>query len=254
MALRTRTLLAAGGALVAALVVTGCGSGSAVSDDKEPETRAFALSGTTLTVDSDGSDIEIAPADVKELEVTRWFSGWTALGEDPKVTWALDGGTLKLRTECDALINDCAVKHRIKVPRGVVVKVVDDNGSVVASGFDTTLTVRTDNGDVTVKDVSGALDLKTDNGNLRVSGVTSPQVVARSDNGDVRLALEKVPGRVETTTDNGDVTVELPRAAYKVTAESDNGDVHVKVDRSESSAHVVTARSDNGEVTVRSAN
>ncbi|MCP3821173.1 DUF4097 domain-containing protein [Streptomyces sp. A3M-1-3] len=193
MALRTRTFLAAGGALAAALVMTGCGSGSAVSDDEKPETRAFALSGKTLTVDSDGSDIEIAPADVKELEVTRWFSGWTALGEDPKVTWGLDGGTLKLRTECDALVSDCAVKHRIKVPRGVVVKVEDDNGAVVASGFDNKLTIRSDNGDVTVELPRAAY-----------------KVTAESENGDVDVKVDRSESSAHVVTarsDSGEVTV-----------------------------------------------
>jgi hypothetical protein len=258
MGLRNRTFLAAGGVMIVAALVGGCGGGGseAKAEDKTPESKTFALSGKKLTIDSDGSDIQLVPADVEDLEVTRWFSGRTALGESPRVTWDMKRDTLTLRTECDALISDCSARHEVKVPRGVAVVVEEDNGAVTASGFDTALTLRSDNGEVVVRDSSGALDLFSDNGQVVAEGVSGKSVRATSDNGAVRLRLTAVPDRVETSSDNGSVTIELPRAAatYKVTTESDNGQVDVDVPLDDTSRHVVEAHSDNGEITVRSVN
>jgi DUF4097 and DUF4098 domain-containing protein YvlB len=107
-----------------------------------------------------------------------------------------------------------------------------------------------------VRDVSGPLELSADNGSVEAERVSGSSVIARADNGAVRIGLTRVPDLVDTVSDNGSVTIDLPagRSAYAVSAEADNGDVSVKVPRSESSKHVVKARSDNGEVTVRTAN
>ncbi|NBM16485.1 DUF4097 family beta strand repeat-containing protein [Streptomyces sp. GC420] len=249
-----RTFAAVGGGLVTALLVAGCGSSNAAEEDDTPERKAFSFGGRILTIEADGSEIELAPADVEDVEVTRWFTGWTALGESPKVTWGMKGSTLTFRTECDALINDCAAKHAVKVPRGVAVVVENDNGKVTASGFGTSLKLRSDNGKVVVRDSSGALELKSDNGEVVAEAIGSAQVRADSENGAVRLAFTEVPDRVEAGSDNGEVRIELPRATYRVSAGSDNGDADVSVPRSDTSGHVVEAHSDNGEVTVRSAN
>jgi hypothetical protein len=254
VALRTRTLLAAGGAVLVSVAVTGCG---ADAGDAKAEHKSFALSGKTLTIDSDNSQIELVPADVKDVEVTRRVDGWVFMGSGPNAKWSMKDGTLTLRLDCDAVASSCEARHEIRVPRGVAVTVRDDNGGVTATGFSTPLKVRSDNGRVTVRDSSGALDLDSDNGQVVAEGVTAKDIVAGSDNGEVRLTLAAVPDRVESSSNNGAVRITLPQksgVAYKVSTRSSNGDVHVSVDRDDSSAHVVRATSDNGEVTVRSAN
>nr|WP_307798447.1 DUF4097 family beta strand repeat-containing protein [Streptomyces beijiangensis] len=254
MVLRTRTLLAAGGAVLVSVALTGCG---ADAGDAKAEHRSFALSGKTLTIDSDDSQIELVSADVKDVEVTRRVDGWVFMGSGPNAKWSMKDGTLKLRLNCDAVASSCEARHQIKVPRGVAVTVRDDNGGVTATGFSTALKLRSDNGRVTVRDSSGTLDLDSDNGKVVAEGITSKDVVAGSDNGEVRLTLAAVPDRVETSSNNGSVEIALPQQAgiaYKVSTKTSNGDVHVSVPRSDTSAHVVRATSDNGEVTVRSAN
>lgn len=250
---RIRALLAAGGAVVA-LAVSGCGGGADV-DGAPVETKRFPFSGEALTIDADNSELEIVPADIADVRVSRQVDGWVFLGEGPSPSWRLAEGRLTLRVECDALASDCDSVHRIQVPRGVAVTVEDDNGNVTADGFDTALTVRTDNGDVLVRNASGALDLASGNGEVVVEGgSTSAQVVARTDNGAVRLALSAVPRRVEAVSDNGEIDIALPPGTYDVDGRSDNGDVRIDVPTRKGSAHVVSARSDNGEVVVRSAN
>ncbi|MFF4216414.1 DUF4097 family beta strand repeat-containing protein [Streptomyces nondiastaticus] len=236
------------GVLVAGAVLTGCGSADA--DEATPEHKAFALAGKELTVESDNSALELVPADVKDVRVTRWFSGWT-LGGTAKVTWEMDGSVLKLKEKCSGLSADCESRHKIEVPRGVKVTVKNDNGAVKARGFDTDLDIRSGNGAVRVDDSSGSLRLHSSNGTLTTTGVTSRQVKADTDNGAVQLSFGRAPDRVDAGSDNGSITIGLPRAPYKAEGRSNNGKVRVDVPRDDNSAHVVTAHSNNGEVKIR---
>lgn len=246
-----RLSLVAGGVLLAGTALTGCGS--ADLDEAEPEYKAFPLSGRELTVDTDNSELEIAPADVKEVKVTRWFAGWT-MGGSSKASWEMDGGTLKLREHCSGISSNCASRHKIEVPRGVALTVKDRNGTVKARGFSTDLKVSSDNGQVRVTDSTGNLDLSSSNGNVIATGTRSRQVKADSDNGNVQLTMARVPDRVEASNHNGNVKIELPRTPYRVDASSKNGTTKVEVPRDDASGHSVAAQSDNGNVKVLIAN
>lgn len=251
---RTSALVASGGAVLLVLALSGCGSTDV--EDAPAEHKSFALSGRTLTVDAEDSTLDIVSADVEQVEVTRRVDGWVVLGDGPDPSWRMEGDKLTLRVTCDAMISDCASQHQVKVPRGVVLTVEADNGSVVASGFDTRLVVASDNGKVVVRDSSGPLELRSDNGHVLTERYSGTSVIARSDNGAIRLGFTEVPDLVDTVSDNGSISIDLPAGpgTYAVTAEADNGDVSVRVPRSDSSRHLVKALSDNGEVTVRSAN
>ncbi|WP_405721418.1 DUF4097 family beta strand repeat-containing protein [Streptomyces sp. NBC_00046] len=237
-----------------ALVLSGCGSTDV--SEAPAEHKSFALSGKTLTIRSGQSSLELMPADVKEVEVTRRFDGWVMFGNGPDPRWEMRDGTLTLGVKCEALISDCQAEHQVKVPRGVAVVVEGDNGKVVASGFRTPLTLGADNGRVTVRDSTGPLELKSDNGDIVAEGISAKSVSARSDNGRIRLGFTAVPDLVDAVSDNGAITIDLPGGAtkYTVDATADNGRTSVEVPRGDGSGHVVKARSDNGKVTVRSAN
>ncbi|MFJ3707277.1 MULTISPECIES: DUF4097 family beta strand repeat-containing protein [unclassified Streptomyces] len=254
MALRTRTLFAAGGAVLVSVALTGCG---ADASSAPVEHKSFPLSGKTLTIESDNSTIELVPADVKKVEVSRRVDGWVLVGSGPNASWSMKNDRLTLKLKCSGLVNNCEARHQIKVPRGVAVTVQDDNGSVTASGFDTALKLRSDNGKVTVKDSSGALDLHSDNGQINGDALSSRSISADSSNGQVRLSLAAVPDRVDSGSDNGSIRITLPKkpgVSYKVDARSHNGRVRVSVPKNDASGHTVRAHSSNGEVTVRSAN
>lgn len=240
--------------MLAVVALSGCGSADA--DEAPVEKRSFAFGGKTLTIKSDNSLIELVPADVTDVEVTRQVDGWVVLGSGPDPVWKLEDGTLTLKVKCEALVNNCESRHKVKIPRAMAVKVDNDNGRIRATGFDTDLNLRSNNGSVEVRDSRGKLDLHSDNGKVTTEGVSSKSVLARSNNGAVRLKLTSVPDKVDTFSDNGSVTIDLPASGttYAVTAQSDNGKVDVDVPTDDDSAHVVKARSDNGKVTVRSAN
>jgi len=249
-----RTGLAAGVVVVLVGGVAACGASA--GDDKDPDHRSFALTGHTLTVDSDDSALEIVAADgnpAGKIEVTRWFQGTVAIGKDPKVSWKMEDDRLTLRMKCSGVVADCSARHRIEVPRGVTVKVEDGDGSVRARGFQDALSIRTGDGSVHVTDSTGPLDVHTGDGSVHAA-VSSRRVRAETGDGSVDLELGAVPDLVDSRSHDGSVTVALPRATYRVTTETGDGSVDVSVPRSDSSSHVVSARTGDGKVTLRTAN
>ncbi|MGW0871781.1 DUF4097 family beta strand repeat-containing protein [Streptomyces sp. NPDC002740] len=252
--LPARAVLVTGAVVALAAGTTACGASAA--DDEHPDHRSFALQGRTLTIDSDDSALEIVASDTAEagkVDVTRWFQGSVTVGKEPKVTWSMKDDRLTLRLRCSGLVADCAAKHRIEVPRGVAVKVEDDDGSVRARGFRDALSVHAEDGSVQVTDSSGPLELRTEDGSVRAE-VSSRTVDTRTEDGSVHLTLAAVPDRVESVSQDGSVTITLPEGTYRVTTKTDDGGVDVSVPRDESSAHVVSAHTTDGKVTVRNAN
>ncbi|MFF7788967.1 DUF4097 family beta strand repeat-containing protein [Streptomyces sp. NPDC007991] len=273
----TRTVPARAVAVAGAVVVLIAGlsaCGASAGDDTDPDRRSFDLRSRTLTVDSDDSALEIVAADKNpsgRIEVTRWFQGSVVVGKEPRATWSLRDDRLVLRLKCSGFVVDCSAKHRIEVPRGVTVKVRDDDGSVRAHGFRDPLDIRTGDGSVRVTDTTGPLNIRTGDGSVRVTGTTGPlrmrtgdgsiradvssrDVRTHTGDGSVRLELGAVPDRVESRSGDGSVTIALPEAAYRVTTETGDGGVDVSVPRDESSSHVVSAHTGDGKVTVRTAN
>ena len=256
---RGRVGVVAGGVVVAALGLSACGASA--GDDKEPEHRAFALHGRTLTVDSDDSALELVVADSDtakgKVEVTRWFDGHVVVGGDPKVTWAMKDDRLTLRMKCSGMVADCSAKHRIVVPRGVAVTVRDGDGRVTADGFKEALRIRTSDGSVRVTGSSGPLELNSADGSVSALRIGSRQVHASTQDGSVRLELAVVPDLVESRSQDGSVTIGLPSragTAYRVTTKTGDGSVDVSVPRDKGSSHVVSARTSDGKVTVRTVN
>ncbi|NEB82008.1 DUF4097 domain-containing protein [Streptomyces sp. SID14478] len=252
-----RVLLTA--AAVAAVAATATACGADASDDHHPDHRSFALHGSTLTVDSDDSRLELVPGDGDQVKVTRWFEGSTVVGSDPKVTWKWQdddkGGRLTLRLHCSGVIADCAARHRVEVPRGIAVVVRNGDGSVRASGLKQGLDISTQDGSVHVDDVSGPLRLNGQDGSLRASGVDARRVTVRSEDGSVHVALRSVPDRVEARSSDGSLTLTVPDSAkYKVSTHTQDGGVDVSVPRDSHSAHQISARSQDGKVTLRTAN
>ncbi|MFC3576635.1 DUF4097 family beta strand repeat-containing protein [Streptomyces yaanensis] len=150
-------------------------------------------------------------------------------------------------------VADCSARHRIEVPRGVAVKVEEDDGSVRAQGFEEALSIHTQDGSVRVTDSTGPLTLSSDDGSIRATGVGSRRVHATTQDGSVHLELGVVPDLVESSSHDGSVTIVLPHDTYRVSAHSADGSVHVSVPRGSNSSHVVDARTRDGSVTVRTA-
>ena len=240
-----RALAPAAGALLLPALLTGCGASAA---DAPPEQRDFGPVGARLTIAKDQGDLDVRPADVQNVRVTRRFGRWSLIGGKPTATWRLAGDRLTLATDCGGLIGGCAVRYEVLVPRGLPVGVEGDNGTISATGFSAALRVRSSNGAIKVAGAAGPLDLRSENGELRSTAIRSPQVSAASQSGRVDLSFAAAPRQVSATTENGDVHVTVPRAAYKVTATTDSGDVRTDLPEDDSSPRSITARTDSGAI------
>lgn len=245
-----RALAPAAGALLLPALLTGCG---ASADDAPPEQRDFGPVGSRLTIAKDQGDLDIRPADVKNVEVTRRFDRWSVIGGEPAATWRLAGDRLTLATDCGTLIGGCAVRYQVLVPRGLAVGIEGDNGTISATGFSAALRIRTSNGAISVDGATGPLDLRSENGGLRSTATRSPQVSATSESGKVDLSFAAGPRQVTVTTENGEVKVTVPRAPYKVSTTTDSGDVRTDIPEDASAPRSITARTDSGAITLNTA-
>ncbi|MET9729618.1 DUF4097 family beta strand repeat-containing protein [Streptomyces sp. NPDC006458] len=251
--LTPRTAVMAG---VVALAVAGLAGCASPEDDKKPEHRSFALQGRTLTVDAEDSALDVVAVDGgpdDRVEVTQWFTGKVVIGDGPDVSWSMTGDRLKLRVNCSGFMADCAARHRIEVPRGIAVRIQNEDGSVEASGFRAALSVHTGDGSVRVSDSTGPLDLSTGDGSIRAD-VDARRIKAETGDGSIHLELGAVPDLVDTRTGDGSVHVEVPRATYRVTTRTGDGSIDVDVPRDESSKHVLSARTGDGRIRVSTLN
>ncbi|MCS0638270.1 DUF4097 domain-containing protein [Streptomyces sp. LP05-1] len=250
-------LVAAGAVVLAVAGVSGCAAGRDDMSEAPVKRQSFPLAGKSLTVDSGDTDVVLVESDVREVEAERQVAAWGLLSGEPEAEWTMRDGTLTLRVRCEsAVMGGCAARHQVKVPRGVAVTVKDDNGSVRAEGFASPLTMGSDSGELVVRRARGPLDLRSDSGEIRVEDTTSSRVAARTDSGEVRLALEAAPELVDTASGSGEVAVDLPRGdtRYAVETRSGSGGISVDVPTDRRSSHVVRATTDSGEVSVRGAN
>ncbi|MEW2353024.1 DUF4097 family beta strand repeat-containing protein [Spirillospora sp. NPDC029432] len=237
-------------ALIVLAALAGCG---ASADDARPESRSFGPVGDRLTIVKDSGDLDIRPADVDEVQITRRFDRWALIGGDPTATWKLTGDRLTLATDCGALIGGCAVRYQVLVPRSLALNIEGDNGRVSATGLSAALGIRTANGTITVTDATGPLDLRTENGEVRSASTRAERVSATTQNGQVTLAFAAAPRQVAVTTENGEVDITVPRTAYKVTTTTDSGDVRADIPQDATAPRSITARTDSGAITLTAA-
>ncbi|MDA0563820.1 DUF4097 domain-containing protein [Streptomonospora sp. S1-112] len=230
--------------------LTGCGSAA----EPPGEQRGFALPDRSLTVSVADGDLDIRPADVAEVQVTRYVDAWSLTGADPRPTWKLSGQTLTLALDCGLVVfGRCDARYEVLVPRGVDVAVEGGSGEIAAEGFATALRVTSDNGAVRVADASGPLALETSSGRLTATGIAAGHTTAESENGEIDLSYAEVPDRVRATADNGAVSLTLPEAPYALTATTDSGTVDSDLSEDPGSPHTVTVTTDNGAIGLHTA-
>lgn len=257
---RLRTALAACGTLFLAGTVSACGGpgtpaaspsshGSPSATSQGTTTRTFAFSGKNLTIDADGTSVDIVPGDVEGVRVRREIHG-----NGVEASWGLHGNTLTLKVEqhCHGAVTDCSTRHTVTVGRDVSLTVKSGTGSVSASHVTAPLSVTASTGSVKVSDSSGPIDLTTGVGAVSGTGLTSRKVTAAALTGSVDLDFSAVPDDVDASAHTGKVDIGLPTggATYAVDAESKVGKAEIGVPRDSASTHSVKARTTVGSVSV----
>ena len=138
------------------------------------------------------------------------------------------------------------------MPASAALTLTSSDGSINVDGVRGVLNLQSDNGDVDVTSTPGPLHMSSDNGSVTGTELTSDQVQASSDNGDVSLGFAAAPQTVTASSENGSVSVLLPhgRESYLVTASTDNGSRSVSVPIDSASNRHIVANSEDGDVTV----
>jgi hypothetical protein len=212
-------------------------------------TRTLAGPVTTVHVDVDG-DISVQTGPAGQVTVAT-HKVWSF--QQPTVSETRSGRDVTISASCHGLDwGTCGTSVRLVVPTAAALDLTSQDGTVSVDGVQGALTLQSDNGDVNVTAASGLLHLSSDDGSVTGTGLTSGQVQASSDNGDVELSFADAPQTVTASSDNGSVQVYLPHgpASYLVSASSDNGNHSVGVPSNSAADRHIVATSENGDVSV----
>ncbi|ASO21339.1 hypothetical protein FHR81_002310 [Actinoalloteichus hoggarensis] len=241
-------LLSATGALLGIAILTGCAN---VVDVADPETRGFGpATGDLMISVSDVEHLDVRPADVDEIEVTRWFAGSSVVGGTDAV-WERHEDTLRLATDCSPfLVGRCDARYEVRVPPSVNVTIEGDSGRVSASGFDADLRITTASGALSVDDVGGALTLETASGALRATGIRSSVADVTAQSGEIELSFTEPPERLTTRAKSGEVTIEVPAVAYRLATTTHSGEVTNAVPTDPDAEHSITVETTSGRITL----
>jgi hypothetical protein len=230
--MRTSTL--AGAALVAALAGTLL---TACDDDATTEAHDYRISTpvSRLSVRVDTGDVEVIGSDAPGVLVHEVLH--YSHGRKPATSRQVVDGTLSTRHTCPHprswREHRCDVSYRIEVPRG------------------TEVTADADTGDVRVRGMAGAVRVTDATGDVEGTALTSHDVRASTETGDVRLHLLAAPDSVKGTAATGDVWITVPAGhLYRVSAGTDTGSSHVSVPDTPSAPSAITAHTNTGSVRV----
>lgn len=249
MVIKSRTLLALGGAVLLALAATGCTT-SGDQANTPVESKSFGFSGNSLTVKSSSADLELVSADVNDVQVERQVSG-TKIGGEVESGWQLKEGVLTLSLDCTGVAINCSAKYTVTIPRDIAVTVENNKGLITATGFTADLSIKSGNSDVQLSDFSGAnLDLDGRDGEIEGNGISARSVTVTSRNGDVNLSLASAPDLVDVQTEDGNVHLSLPEAAYAVDTSTKKGEITVDVVKKDTSDHVVNVNTGSGDIVI----
>ena len=94
--------------------------------------------------------------------------------------------------------------------------------------------------------------IMNDTGNITGSGVSSQQLTAHGQSGDITVVFSKVPDLVRISNSSGNVTLVFPPgpATYRISASTSSGRTSISVPQSPTSPHVVSVTNQSGDITI----
>jgi len=170
--------------------------------------------GGTVKVSVDSGDLNGGPGGGDRLRLTG-TARYSVVRST--VTWHATPAGVTVVSRCHFVAGECSFNYRVALPAG--------SPTILSDG----------------------------SGDITVTGLTSTDVTASDDSGDVTLTFAKIPGRVRVSDAFGDVTLLLPpgHTAYRVSAHASFGGTSVDVPTSPSSTHVITVTNHSGGISIR---
>lgn len=204
------------GASACDVVVTSLESNGKAQDQWS---RTYQLPSGELEIVNTNGTIEVVGAEGVEVQVVADRTARGATDEDARKVLAElqiveESAANRVRLATKAPSGEgrrIDVRYHVKVPAGVNVRLVNQNGSVDASALTGTVRAETSNGSVKGSDLSGAIEASTTNGSVRidVSTVASGGIRAETVNGAVTLTLpSSARADVRASCVNGRIAVD----------------------------------------------
>ncbi|MBB5841164.1 DUF4097 family beta strand repeat-containing protein [Kribbella italica] len=215
---------------------------------------SYPVQGTSLTVVSKSSDVEVVAGDVREIQVERKFKK-TVFGSDPDERYR--DGKLELKSNgCSFLSFGCDTDYVITVPKDLEVSVDNTSGTIKVSDVAEVGKLKTTSGDIEVHGAGGELTLDATSGDIEGTALTATKVHGKTTSGKVELTFASAPVEVRAQGTSGDVTVVVPAGAetYKVDTDTSSGDEHTDLRTDPAATRTITAKTSSGDVTVEYAN
>ncbi|MFC3985936.1 DUF4097 family beta strand repeat-containing protein [Streptosporangium jomthongense] len=225
-----KKIVAGGGLLTVAVLLTGCGlTNIGSASHHETATHQVTEKVTKLNVRGRSGDVSVTEATgggVKVVETARWND------EKPETTRRVQGETLFVSYNCPSSMDNCGVDYRIEIPKG------------------TTVDLQTGSGHVKLTSLTGAITAVTGSGDITGTGLSGRKVFTKVGSGTAELGYTAVPDEVEMRGGSGDVTVRLPGGPYNVSTRAGSGDREVSVPQDPASAHKVVMSTGSGDIKV----
>jgi len=226
MIMRSRT--AAALTAVTLLSLTACFGGPTTTDELSYQIDQPL---TALVIGARAASVAIVVGDgpVTVTEEHRYSSG------KPSTAHQVEGSTLRL-TESGCGDDDdtrCMVAYTIRLPEAMSVDITAQAGAVKLDGL------------------AGDLRVTTEAGAVEGRGLTSDEVIIKTEAGAATLEFVEAPTLSRITTTLGGVNLRLPgTTAYAVDVRTDVGASSVEVDRDPASAHQITVHTEVGGVKI----
>ncbi|GAA1527282.1 DUF4097 family beta strand repeat-containing protein [Kribbella lupini] len=226
-----------------------------LTEEAKATQGSYPVQGTSLTVVSKSSDVEVVAGDVREIKVERKFKK-TVFGSNPKESYR--DGKLEVKSSgCTFMSLGCSTDYLITVPKDLKVSVDNTSGTVKVSDVAEVGKLKTTSGDIEVHGVGGGeITLDATSGDIEGGALTAKKVHSKTTSGKVELTFAAAPDEVQAQGTSGDVTVLVPEGVetYKVDADTSSGDERTELRTDPAATRTITAKTSSGDVTVEYAN
>lgn len=214
-----------------------------------PVSLNLPVRGGAVTIAVDSGRLRVGPTADDRLRLTGTAHYSIARS---RVTWSSTASGVSVNSQCRFPMGPCSFDYQIAVPAGRRAVISDSSGDLTLRGLSGPVHAELDSGNVRASGLSGAVTIEDNSGDITVTGLTSRQVTASADSGDITLTFTGVPDRVLVSDLSGDVRLVLPRGStfYRVNARTSDGHTTVRVPHSPSATHVITVTNLSGNISI----
>lgn len=197
-----------------------------IAHEETVESQSWTADGiASVRIDNESGEVHVRRATGSTIELTSRISRGLF---DTEHTERIEGDQLVLRTDCPEIVNHfCRVDMDLAVPDGIAVDIRTRHGETTVADIDAGVTIRGEHSRAELTRLGGPLDLRMEHGSLSAVGLTSDDVIARSEHGRIDLAFAEAPTSLVVTNEFGNVDVTVPDdgTAYAISTSSDFGNV-----------------------------